>query len=296
MGSLDGFPENPLPPWAAGPSGSPRGNQCRRVERLRNTIWAARVLDREIDVPTPAPPGVRRFQHGMTALLVLAFAVPTYWMIGSWRQSRSQQRVAARIEELGGSVTWGGDGIGFKRLGGGYVWRVDLNGTDATDNDFAQLKLLTELHALSANETRVTSRGLAHLEGLNNLVSLDLGLTQITDEGLRYLGDLPRLKILNLQGTHIGDAGVAHLRNLTSLEHLDLSHTQISDAALAHLASMDQLSRLELDHTQITDKGLQQLKKISKPNATLNLFQTGVTDAGVAELKKEAPNWHVRHY
>lgn len=223
-------------------------------------------------MPTPAPPGVRRFQHGMTALLVLVFAVPTYWMIGSWRQSRSQQRVAARIEELGGSVAWGGDGIGFKRLGGGYVRWVDLNGTDATDNDFAQLKLLTELHALSANGTR------------------------ITDEGLRYLGDLPRLNVLNLHGTHIGDAGVAHLRNLTSLEYLHLSDTQITDAALAHLASMDQLNRLKLDHTRITDKGLRQLGKMTRPDAILDLSGTQVTDAGIAELKKEAPNWHVRRH
>ena len=223
-------------------------------------------------MPTPTPPRVRRFQHGMTALLVLVFAVPTWWMIGSWRQSRSQLRVAARIEELGGSVTWGGDGVGFTRLGGAYVWRVDLNGTDATDDDFAQLKILTELHALRANETR------------------------ITNQGLRYLRGFPGLKFLQLQGTQIGDDGVAHLQNLTGLEYLYLSDTQITDAALAHLASMDELTHLVLDNTRITDEGLRQLKKMTKPNARLELANTQVTKAGVAEFKKEAPNWRVFGY
>lgn len=247
-------------------------------------------------MPTLTQPGVRRFQHGVTALLLIVFAVPLCWMVGSWLESRRQQRVAARIEELGGQVTWGGDGVGFTRLAGGYVQRVNLNQTHATDEDFAELMDLTELETLRADGTPLTGKGLAHLQGLSNLVQLHLGHTKITDEGLRYVGNLHGLKFLNLQATQIGDAGVAHLRNLTNMEGLDLSDTQITDDALAHLTSMERLKRLVLERTQITDRGLEQLGKMTTPDAEVELDGTGVSKAGVAALKKEAPNWRVSGY
>lgn len=252
-----------------------------------------RFAEAEVIVSTPSTPGVRTFQRIVTGLLVVAFAIPTWWMTGSWLQARRQQRVAALIEELGGQVTWGGDGVGFSRLTAGYIQRVNLNGTNATDEDLAQLEYLPELTTLTADGARITGRGLAHLQGLNKLVQLDLSRTQVTDDGLRHVGALPGLKILNLQATQITEAGVAHLRDLTSLEQLDLSYTQISDAALVHLASMHGLNRLELDHTRITDEGLRQLGTMTRPDAALDLSGTQVTGAGLAELKKKAPNWHV---
>lgn len=238
-----------------------------------------------------ASPGVRRFQIVVAAVLMAIFAVPVGWMIEAWRQIGVEREVAARVEAIGGTVTWGGDGIGVGPPRGPRIVAVYLGETEADDDDFAALASLHNLRNLRAGGTKVTDVGLRHLEQLTELETLELRNVGITGDGLRHLPRPSTLKDLDLEKTRLNDQGASYLEDLTALEHLDLSETQITDAALRHLLKMQELEWLELEKTQVTDRGLMQLKGLTQPNATVELRGTQVTDEGLKRFRQEAPNW-----
>jgi hypothetical protein len=109
--------------------------------------------------------------------------------------------VIATIEQLGGSV----------RRDQGFVVKVDLHQSRATESDLDQLKKLTHLDRLylppAANDA-----WLAHLEGLNELTKLDLQYTQVTDAGLAPLTKLPKLAQLYTNGSQVTEAGIKQLQ------------------------------------------------------------------------------------
>lgn len=109
--------------------------------------------------------------------------------------------VIAAIEQLGGSV----------RRDKGYVVKVDLHQSRASEADLDQLKKLTRLDRLylppAANDA-----WLAHLQGLNELTRLDLQYTQVTDAGLAGLAKLPKLAQLYTNGSQVTAAGIEQLK------------------------------------------------------------------------------------
>ena len=112
-----------------------------------------------------------------------------------------EQPVIAAIEQLGGSV----------RRDKGYVVKVDLHQSRATEADLDQLKKLAHLDRLylppAANDA-----WLVHLEGLGELTRLDLQYTQVTDAGLASLAALPKLAQLFTNGSKITAAGIDQLK------------------------------------------------------------------------------------
>jgi len=59
--------------------------------------------------------------------------------------------------------------------------------------------------------TNITDNGLRHFNGLTNLTALYLSQTNITDDGLKHLSRLKNLERLSLMGTQISDEGLKHL-------------------------------------------------------------------------------------
>jgi hypothetical protein len=237
--------------------------------------------------------GVRWFQLAVAATLVVVFAAPIAWMISDWSQVQKEKAVASTVEQLGGSVTWAGDGIGFRWPGGGRILDVHLMNTDATDGDFAKLASLRRPRGVYAQNTTITGEALVHLRGLTTLENLELGNTQVGDKGLEHLAGLTALKSLTLEATQIGDEGAAQLAGLTKMWYLDLSGTCVTDDGIEHLLSMRELERLDLEETAITDRGLMCLKDLKSSGGSVELCGTLVTDRGVAEFRKQAPNWRV---
>ena len=113
-------------------------------------------------------------------------------------------------------------------LPGKPVIGVNLDETQANDDDLADLKLFPQLQSLSIDETRITDAGLVHIKPLTSLTEL------------------------SLDDTGIGDAGIAHLNGLVNLRKLTLAHTKVTDAGLVSLegfeAPEDAIAHGDEDH------------------------------------------------
>jgi len=122
-------------------------------------------------------------------------------LIGCGVAASPEQPVIAAIEQLGGSVTHDK----------GFVVKVDLHQSRATEADLDQLKKLAHLDRLylppAANDA-----WLVHLQGLNELTRLDLQYTQVTDAGLAPLATLPKLAQLFTNGSKVTAAGIEQLK------------------------------------------------------------------------------------
>ena len=190
-----------------------------------------------------------------------------------------QEKAVAVVKRLGGKVE-----IDQSRLGK-LVVAVDLLFAKTTDEDLAQLKVLTSLERLDlgGRVSKFTNSGLAALEGMKNLRSLSLAGSKITDGGLSHIKGLTELRRLNL-GKLITDAGLEHLKDLTNMEDLDLAGNKITDAGLKHLAGMKKLKRLDLSNTLITDAGLEHLKGFTELKQLFLYANHGITDAGLKHL------------
>ena len=144
-----------------------------------------------------------------------------------------------------------------------HVDKVNLAGTNITDNGLRHFNGLTNLTALYLGQTNITDDGLKHLSRLANLESLNLSGTQISDEGLKHLSSLTNLKSLLLDGTHVSDDGLKRLSSLTNLMWLILNDTHVSDDGLQHLTGLTRLETLYLGETNITDDGLKHLSRLT---------------------------------
>lgn len=147
------------------------------------------------------------------------------------------------------------------------------------------LKDLSTLEHLSFAGTSISDEMLANLLGLSQVARLDLADTPITDRGLYHLKDMQGLRELNLQGTRVTGSGLVHLANLNRLQQLNLRQTDLNDSGLSHLAQLRQLRKLELGSTALTDNGVPHLLQL--PNLQyLDLYGTQLTDASLSQLKQ----------
>lgn len=133
--------------------------------------------------------------------LIGALAANLLALAGCGAAASPEQPVIAAIEQLGGSV----------RRDKGFVVKVDLHQSRATEADLDQLKKLAHLDRLYLPQA-ANDAWLAHLQGLNELTKLDLQYTQVTDSGLAQLTGLPKLAQLYSNGSQITEAGIKQLQ------------------------------------------------------------------------------------
>ena len=168
---------------------------------------------------TDRKPKRRPFQFRLLGLLVVVtlVAIGAAMLRDPLLQTRIDSGASERVEELGGTSTWGGLGQGRGKPGRAYLGAIDLTGTAVTDDDLVEIGGLTELTHLVLNNTKITDAGLAHLAQLPNLKQLELSGTSITNDGVHYIANLPKLEVLILKRCNISDGAVSDLTGLNSL-------------------------------------------------------------------------------
>ena len=118
---------------------------------------------------------------------------------------------------------------------------LQFNATRLTDEELADLAMLTQLRELTIQSPKETDRLLAASESLTNLESLTISgrAVGISDEGAAHLAGLKSLRTLMLANQEhqggITDRGLAHFRGLTRLQELDLSGNQVTASGVAAL-------------------------------------------------------------
>ena len=189
--------------------------------------------------------------------VVLAIGIPI-------SRGRQQARIAARIEELGGTVFYDYQ-YSVDSQGQGHLvinasppgnWVARLLGRDYWHsiigvNGF-RLQFYDNVHTRedgftfrtyfgpSKRETEFltnTDRCLPSLEGIGGLLWIDLSDTAVTDDGLAHLTRLPGVEKVRLKNTAITDAGLDQLAQVRGLEAVTLRSTQVSEAGLQRLQS-----------------------------------------------------------
>ena len=170
-------------------------------------------------------------------------------------------------------------------LRGGRAVEVNLNRSQATDDEMSLVASLPDLTDLSLEETAVGDVSMARLKGLRKLAWLNLYRTRVGDEGLRHLSAIASLELLPLGSTRITDAGLAHVASMTGLLYLGLRDNRVGDDGVRHLTGLTQLRGLHLGETKVTDAGLAHLEKLSRLEK-LWLDDTEVSDASVDRLSK----------
>jgi hypothetical protein len=242
--------------------------------------------------PVSAEPPEARFRLPHWGWFLLAAIVLAVVGIGVsvWLPYRREQRIAEKIQSLGGSVSWneikpdGMPSVVQERL---PVWNRISSASfydKVTDAELDRLKWLTDLKYLDLDYTQVNDAGVERLKGLTSLVELELVNTQITDAGLKHLQGLKSLGYLHLDNTQVTDTGLEYLKELHNLVALHLSETQVTDIGLEHLAGLARLEFLSLKKTHVTDAGLKHLKGLTALSH-LRLSDTRITDAGLEFLK-----------
>lgn len=185
-------------------------------------------------------------------------------------KARTAKEVAAAIEALGEKRT---------KLVDGRVVLVNLGDLLTTDEDIAELAVLTDLEILLLQNTRVTDAGLSLLK-FAKLRKLSLAGTAITDAGLENLQGLPELRELDLYSTPVTDAGLPHLEKLPALEVVKLNGTRVTDAGLETLPRLRALKQVWLYGSGVTPEGVARFKQ-SNPTVRV-VFPTSAASGGSA--------------
>jgi hypothetical protein len=222
------------------------------------------TIDREPSGPTP----LRRLAQIGAALGLGIVAVVAIGLVVETCRARRQRDAIGAVWALGGYAERQDDRqversplVRWLRwlLGDDFrnpVVLVRLARSQASDEDLAAIRRLTDLRMLDLGDTRVTDEGLRHLAGLEHLEVLVLNGTAVTDRGLAHLSGMSRLKVLCLEETRIGDVGLAHLKRFPRLGWLNLSGTPVSGAGLRHLWDCPALEVLILDPWPVGDEAV----------------------------------------
>ncbi|HEY2838755.1 MAG TPA: hypothetical protein VGJ26_06390 [Pirellulales bacterium] len=233
------------------------------------------------------PPRRRWHQFGIKGLFaaVAILALPLGWHM---RNVHRQQAIVARIQQLGGSVTYDYQLVatqnGLKTrvanpkastlgswLGVDHVHdvvSVTLSNANVTDDDLRLLAQLPKLQGIDLQESNMLNDSLECLKAIPDLRFLNLRHTSIDDDGLEFIICHKNLKLLNLSQTHLSDAGLARLESLDNLAWMDLSQTDLTDNGLQHFGSLDRLTWLVVRATGVTYEGVKRLQA-ALPKATI---------------------------
>lgn len=139
--------------------------------------------------------------------------------------------------------------------------RLNLQGSNVSDEDLKSFAALKDLRELNLSRTKVGDAGVAALAELRGLTSLSLSGTQITDASLKSIGELVELRQLGLARTQITDAGLVSLAGLPRLIGLKLADTRITAAGLKSLEKLISLRGVTLDESAVTAEAIHAFAK-----------------------------------
>lgn len=214
---------------------------------------------------------LRGLLAGMTAICGLLGAL---WHFEIAPAERQRSAVYA-VRQLGGQVLYGSSPEDSswpvrqlrRWLPRDYfdpVGYINLDNTEAADDDVAHLCELRQLRTLYLRGTLVTDTGIAQLRGLRDLTILDLSGTAMTDLGLDQLQEHHNLWALYLDETAVTDTGLVRLAEHFELRELSLRETMVTDAGLVHLSTLPRLHGLDLAGTRVTDAGVAKFQQTGR--------------------------------
>lgn len=230
------------------------------------------------------------FRFAIANAVVLAILILAN--LGTIRRAQRQSRAVARVESIGGSVTYefpAEHSAVLNWIGPDYqrtVAKIDLSYSSVTDGELRSIvRDFPELTWLGLFDTNITDEGLTHVGKLQSLEFLWLDKTKITDDGIPHLQSLPRLRKLLLQYTSVGDESMATLAKISTLQELALAETHVTDVGVRALRPL-KLTSLKLDGTAITDASAATLTSFTGLQK-LDIFNTSVSD----HTFEAARNW-----
>jgi len=237
-----------------------------------------------------------RLLLGLVAVLSVVLGVKV-------KEVRQQRRLMERIASLGGTSRTDRISLrtGFRNavspawlrqlVGEEYfenIIHIDLNDTQANDDDLQVISRCHELTFLMLKGTAVTDLGTPNLRGLKNLRSLILSDTKITDAAIEDVAQVPLLGTLRISETAVTDGGVAKLRAHKQLNELFLGNTKVTGKSLAHAATCPRLRLVWLEQANVDPNDI--LPLANCPGfEILALIECGITDdhlAGINRLGK----------
>jgi hypothetical protein len=186
---------------------------------------------------------------------LLAATALAFSLSASAQAANAQDKAVATITRLGGTFEVD------KEMQGNPIVKVDLHGTNVSDDDLVSLEGLKELRHLDLRLTKVTDKGVAHLRRLTKLRFLNLFRTQLSDRGLEHLKEMKALETLLIGGTKVTDEGLAQMKSHPKLKKLSLFDTQVSDAGLGQLKILSELEILLIGKSKVTEEGARALQK-----------------------------------
>jgi len=201
----------------------------------------------------------------------------------------------------------------------GFLWKLELNRVDLTDECLSILQRAPELEYLEMSGSEVTDAGLRHLKKVTNLTELVICETKVTPAGLKYLRSLQQLirvynsswgngivkevesfkRSRNARFLKLSKAKrrVEALRALPVLcyfppnkegiyRNISFSQSWATDADLVYLQAFPEVESLDFyECGAVTSKGLKHLAPLKKLK-TLRISETSVVDlAPISQLK-----------
>jgi len=117
-------------------------------------------------------------------------------------------------------------------LGGKAELKIDLSGSDVTDDDLKSMDFPDNLVEINLANTAISDEGVEELKRANNLNSVILAHTKITEKSIDHLKEMPNLRSANIANKNIPFESMTeftkHLnRNLPTAEQLDDYETSV---------------------------------------------------------------------
>ncbi|MFA7337144.1 MAG: hypothetical protein WC028_10195 [Candidatus Obscuribacterales bacterium] len=166
--------------------------------------------------------------------------------------------------------------------------RLELEGTEVSDETIAKLAPLQHLESLIVDRTRIHGQFLATLPGKESIRNLKLGHNDLQKQYLKELKKFPNLQRLSLNSTHLRDSDMAAIAACSQLRYLDISdNNDLTNVGIAQLKTLKKLDYLQLPFTAANAKGLLALKGIALTKVRIESKQASKQD--IVALRKAFP-------
>ncbi len=177
--------------------------------------------------------------------------------------------------------------------------RLQLYGTDITDDGVSHLQQLSNLKFLLLSGVHLTDVCVMYLSSFTQLQDLCIiNAPQISGDYMEESLECMKLKTINLEFTSCTDESLQALTKFTELEDIRIGGTQITDEGVKKIfgdnaASFKKLQVLFLNSTKVTDASVDVLLKNLPSLTTLDITHTNISAAGSAKVSDALMHVHI---
>ena len=219
------------------------------------------VVAWRISRPKRRPGAFTYAMRTVSAVFAVAFVVAIVVRV---REVHVRESTVQSIRDLGGGFShsyrnpWWSSGwmaIEPMHYHDGFLW-------------FSKLVVDLVPHSVDFQERQVTDENVAQLKLLTAIRSVVLRDHRLTGEGWQALNALPDLRILKMKGPLITDEHLKHISTLQKPNYLIFEETSITDAGLKYLADLTNVGELQIHGTKLTPDAVERLER-ALPNTAI---------------------------